>query len=123
MFEIFTAIVADADVQVIYIATPHSFHCDNIVLCLEAGKHVLSEKPMVVNAAQAELIRGAIRSGGLDNLTQIVDTVRECGGLQYTIDRAAEHTRLALEALEPVANSKYKEALYTLAEESLKRTH
>ncbi len=75
------------------------------------------------NAAQAELIRGAIRSGGLDNLTQIVDTVRECGGLQYTIDRAAEHTRLALEALEPVANSKYKEALYTLAEESLKRTH
>jgi len=38
----------------VYVATPHTFHCDNILLCLEAGKHVVCEKPMVVNAAQAE---------------------------------------------------------------------
>lgn len=72
---------------------------------------------------QVGLIRDAIRNGGLDNLPRIVATVRECGGLQYTVDRAAEHTRLALQALEPVADSIYKETLHTLAEESLRRTH
>ena len=72
---------------------------------------------------QAELIRKAIRTGGLDNLKEIVEIVRGCGGLQYTIDRAAEETRLALDALQPVPESRYKAALRTLAEESLKRTH
>ena len=38
--------LAASDVEIIYVATPHSFHCDNIIMCLEAGKHVLSEKPM-----------------------------------------------------------------------------
>lgn len=72
---------------------------------------------------QAELIRNAIRTGGLDNLREIVGIVQACGGLQYTIDRAAEETRLALDALRPVPASRYKDALHTLAEESLKRTH
>ena len=48
------ALVADPEVTVVYVATPHTFHCDNILMCLEAGKHVLCEKPMVVNAKQAE---------------------------------------------------------------------
>ena len=47
----------DPEVEIVYVATPHSFHCANILMCLEAGKHVLSEKPMVVNAAQAEQVR------------------------------------------------------------------
>ena len=51
----YEALAADPEVEIVYIATPHAFHCDNILLCLEAGKHVLSEKPMVVNARQAEL--------------------------------------------------------------------
>ena len=29
-------------------------HCELVLMCLDAGKHVLSEKPMVVNSAQAE---------------------------------------------------------------------
>ena len=48
-------LAADKEVEIIYVATPHSFHCDNVLMCLEAGKHVLCEKPMVVNAKQAEL--------------------------------------------------------------------
>ena len=51
----YEALAADPEVEIVYIATPHAFHCDNILLCLEAGKHVLSEKPMVVNARQAQL--------------------------------------------------------------------
>ena len=50
----YEALAADPEVEIVYIATPHAFHCDNILMCLEAGKHVLSEKPMVVNARQAE---------------------------------------------------------------------
>jgi predicted dehydrogenase len=51
-------------VDVIYVSTPHPMHRDNAVLCLEAGKAVLCEKPLTVNAAEAEeLIACARRSG------------------------------------------------------------
>ena len=46
-------LVADKDVDIIYVATPHSHHFQNAMLCLEAGKHVLCEKPFTVNEAQA----------------------------------------------------------------------
>ena len=72
---------------------------------------------------EANLIRNAIRHGGLDNLDAIIDTVKRCGGLQYTIDKAAEHTRLAIEAIQAVPESVYKTALTDLANLSLQRTH
>lgn len=53
----YEALVADPDVDAVYIATTHNFHFENARLCLENGKHVLCEKPFTVNAAQmAELI-------------------------------------------------------------------
>ncbi len=50
----YEALVNDADVDVIYIGTPHVFHAENTLLCLNAGKHVLCEKPFTVNASEAE---------------------------------------------------------------------
>jgi predicted dehydrogenase len=50
----YAELVSDPDVDVVYVATPHPFHAENVTLCLESGKHVLCEKPMTVNAAQAE---------------------------------------------------------------------
>jgi predicted dehydrogenase len=47
------ALAADPSVDAIYIATPHRFHHAQARLCLEAGKPVLCEKPLTVNAAQA----------------------------------------------------------------------
>ncbi|WP_395548979.1 MULTISPECIES: Gfo/Idh/MocA family protein [unclassified Lacrimispora] len=44
----------DRDIQLIYIATPHSEHCSNAKLCLENGKHVLCEKAFAANYAQAK---------------------------------------------------------------------
>ncbi|RSL95628.1 hypothetical protein CDV31_013797 [Fusarium ambrosium] len=46
-------LVQDPDVEIIYIATPHSHHYQNAMLCLEAGKNVLCEKAFTVNAKQA----------------------------------------------------------------------
>lgn len=45
--------VQDPNIDVIYIATPHSHHYQNAMLCLEAGKNVLCEKAFTVNADQA----------------------------------------------------------------------
>jgi predicted dehydrogenase len=55
----------DPDVDVIYIATPHTLHLENMLLCLDAGKAVLCEKPLTVNAAQA---RQAIERAQQSNL-------------------------------------------------------
>ncbi|RDW71381.1 hypothetical protein BP6252_07944 [Coleophoma cylindrospora] len=47
-------LVNDPNVDVIYVATPHSHHFQNAMLALEAGKNVLCEKAFTVNAAQAK---------------------------------------------------------------------
>jgi predicted dehydrogenase len=44
----------DPDVDVIYIATPHVYHKENSLLCLNAGKHVLCEKAFTINAHEAK---------------------------------------------------------------------
>lgn len=59
------ALVADPDVDVIYVATPHSFHAANAVAALEHGKHVLVEKAFTINAAKAREVVACARSQGL----------------------------------------------------------
>jgi predicted dehydrogenase len=44
----------DPDVDAIYVSTPHPFHKEYSILCLKAGKAVLCEKPMAINAQQAK---------------------------------------------------------------------
>ena len=53
-FGSYEELVKDPEIQLIYIATPHSEHCRNAKLCLENGKHVLCEKSFAANASQAE---------------------------------------------------------------------
>ena len=47
-------LVKDKDVDIVYVATPHSHHYQNTMLCLLAGKNVLCEKAFTTNAAQAK---------------------------------------------------------------------
>lgn len=47
-------LVKDANVDIIYIGTPHSHHFQNAMLCLSHNKPVLCEKALTVNAAQAK---------------------------------------------------------------------
>lgn len=50
----YESLVNDPDVDAIYIGTPHVFHADNMKLCLNAGKHVLCEKPITINSPELE---------------------------------------------------------------------
>lgn len=52
----YEALVADPEVDVIYVATPHSCHKENTLMALAAGKPVLCEKPFTINAHEAEQV-------------------------------------------------------------------
>ena len=57
--------VKDDDVDLVYIATPHSHHFPHAMLALNAGKPVLVEKAFTANAAEAEELIETARSKGL----------------------------------------------------------
>lgn len=59
------AILSDPDVDVLYIATPHGTHRDIAIQALEAGKHVLIEKPAALNGEQVAEIAAVARQEGL----------------------------------------------------------
>ena len=52
----YEALANDPEVDAIYVSTPHPFHKDNSILCLQAGKAVLCEKPFTINAAEAKAV-------------------------------------------------------------------
>jgi len=52
----YEALIADAEVDAIYIATPHPMHAEWAIRCADAGKHILCEKPLTVNAFEAEAV-------------------------------------------------------------------
>lgn len=58
-------LVAADDVDVIYVATPHSHHAEHALLAINAGKHVLVEKSFTRNAAEARQVVAAARDRGV----------------------------------------------------------
>lgn len=58
-------LVQDPDVDVIYVASLHNGHMEHVLLCLNAGKAVLNEKPFTVNADETEELIRTARSRGL----------------------------------------------------------
>lgn len=56
--------LADDEVNLVYVSSPASFHYEHVMLCLKYGKHVLCEKPFAMNAAQAgEMLQFAREKG------------------------------------------------------------
>jgi len=58
----YAALAADPGVDIVYVASPHTGHLEHTLLFLAAGKHVLCEKPLAVNAAQARAMTAAAAS-------------------------------------------------------------
>ncbi len=58
----YEALLADPEVQVVYVATPHPMHAQWVIRAAEAGKHILCEKPIGLNHAEAmAMIEAAYR--------------------------------------------------------------
>ncbi len=60
-FSSYEDLAACPDVDIVYIATPHSSHAEAALMCLEAGKAVLCEKPMAMNREEAQRMADAAR--------------------------------------------------------------
>ncbi|MGJ8641256.1 MAG: Gfo/Idh/MocA family protein [Opitutaceae bacterium] len=52
-FDSYAALLADVNISAVYIGNTHNFHYETVLQALDAGKHVLCEKPLAVNARQA----------------------------------------------------------------------
>ena len=60
----YDAMLADPDLEAVIVATADAFHVDASIRALEAGKHVLCEKPMAVSVEDAERLREAVSNSG-----------------------------------------------------------
>lgn len=69
------AMASDPEVDAVYIGTPNQTHCDYTLRCLEAGKHVLCEKPLAINTAEGRLMVDKARSAGLLLMEAMVSTL------------------------------------------------
>lgn len=61
----YEALAHDPDVDIVYVATPHNLHREATLLCLNAGKPVLCEKPFAINARETREMIETARAKGL----------------------------------------------------------
>jgi predicted dehydrogenase len=61
----YAELLADTDVDVVYVATPHGRHVEDVRACFAAGKHVLCEKALTLTAASAQALVDEARTAGL----------------------------------------------------------
>ena len=71
---------------------------------------------------QAEIIRNAIISGAVDQIEQVRNAIESTDSITYTARRAEEQARLAMDSIEHMPASPYKQALLDLALYSVHRT-
>ena len=92
---------------------------------LAEGKPTL---PLIYTMAQgskadAEMIRDAIRHGSVEKLDAIVACVKRCGGIEYTMQKAALETQAAIAALQDQPQNQYTQALKDLATLAISRNN
>lgn len=66
---------ADPDVDAVYIGTPNQTHCDYTIKALKAGKHVLCEKPLALDAEEGRRMVEAARTSGCLLMEAMVSTL------------------------------------------------
>ena len=58
-------LINDTEIDIVYVATPHNYHCTNTLMAISNGKHVLCEKPFAVNSREAHSMIDAAREQGV----------------------------------------------------------
>ena len=66
---------SDPEVDAVYIGTPNQTHCDYTITCLNAGKHVLCEKPLAINAEEGSRMIDAAKGNGRLLMEAMVSTL------------------------------------------------
>lgn len=61
----YEALLADPNVDAVYISLPNSLHCEWTVKAAQAGKHVLCEKPLVVTLDEFDRVEGAAKANNV----------------------------------------------------------
>ena len=61
----YEALVADPEVDIVYVASPHTSHREHALLAIAAGKNVLVEKPIGISAAEAREVAAAASAAGV----------------------------------------------------------
>jgi predicted dehydrogenase len=94
-------LVEDPQVDVVYVATPHSEHREHALLAIHAGKHVLVEKSFTRSAAEADEVFSAAREAGVFVMEAMwtrflphvaaLHQVIEAGELGEIVDLRADH--------------------------------
>ena len=87
-YDTVAALCADPDVDAVYIATPHQFHCEHATLAAEAGKHLLIEKPMALTLKDCAAIVEAVRKA----------KVKAVVGHSHSFDAPVLHLRKLIES-------------------------
>jgi predicted dehydrogenase len=82
-----TELLADPEIDAVYIAVPNKFHAPLAIQALEAGKHVLLEKPFAINLAEAEEVAAVAKRTGKTLML----------GMNQRFGRSAQITRALVE--------------------------
>lgn len=61
----FASVLADRRIEAVVLATPHSLHCEQVIAAAAAGKAVFCEKPLCLDAAEAERAIAACERAGV----------------------------------------------------------
>ena len=75
------------------------------------------------SASDQILIRDAIEKGGRDQIDTIIEAVKSCGAIAYTMQRARQASDLAIAALSRIPDSVYKDSLIDLARFAVERRY
>lgn len=118
-FSSYEALAECAEVDLVYIATPHVFHCEQAITMMEHGKHVIAEKPMAVTEEQARRMAECARKNKvflmeamwtrffpawkkmkeLIRAGEVGEVRHVCGAFCYSVEKIDPESRLFAPAL------------------------